>query len=278
MPFSGFVTSTGAGSADVSGLLLPHRLLRARPPGAPSARPLFPAPAASSRRAAAGFGFFSIIMRTTRSGTFTIASVGAGSGMSTNGTSSASSRQISSDGRERLAVASVVLGPGRPGHDQRAVGRGADFTLDEPLLPPPLLLFLRLEDVVLEQERAALVLFDLGDEALAASVDFADALLERLDLLADPAELFGTGARRRATVAPEQAGPAELTELVERSGRRRAAGDAVRAPRPGPPVRRRRRATRVRGLRSARESATARRPTPGDPVRLRRPWFHLALE
>ena len=162
-----------------------------------------------------GSGRASIIRRTTRSGTST-------------SSSSVWQRQIDQGNEqreqqaaqqrccERFAETLVVLAAARPWHDQRARGKHAHLPLDDPLLLAPLLFFLRLEDVALEQIRLALLPLDHLEDLLSAVLDLAQALLEEVHAAAHAADVILAGASDRA-VAPEELGSADLIELLQRS-------------------------------------------------------------
>ena len=90
----------------------------------------------------------------------------------------------------------------------------ADFPLDDPLVPEPLLLFLRFEELVLDQSRTMLFLVDLFAGALSARFQLAHAALEGGDTSAHPTQLILTG-RDCLRSTPEQLRAPELAELAQ---------------------------------------------------------------
>src|SRR5207244_5601359 len=95
--------------------------------------------------------------------------------------------------QERLLKAPVILSSPGPGHDERTGVKPADFPLDDPLVPEPLLLFLRFEELVLDQSRTMLFLVDLFAGAVSARFQLAHAALEGGDTSAHPTQLILTG-------------------------------------------------------------------------------------
>jgi len=81
------------------------------------------------------------------------------------------------------------------------------------ILGPARRLLLRLEDVVLDEPGAALRQIDFAEQRVAPVLDLAEALLEGVDAAADEPQMVGALALR--TLAPEQSGAAELTQLLE---------------------------------------------------------------
>jgi len=91
----------------------------------------------------------------------------------------------------------------------------ADLPLDDPLLPEPLILFLRFEEPILDQSRTILFFVDVIAGALAVRFQLAHAALEGRDTFANPTQLILTGCDcLRST--PEQLRAPELAELAQR--------------------------------------------------------------
>ena len=80
----------------------------------------------------------------------------------------------------------------------------------------PLLFFLRLEDVALEQIRLGLLPVDHLEDLLSAVLDLVHALLEDIHAALHAADLILAGASHRA-LAPEERGAAGLIQFLQRS-------------------------------------------------------------
>jgi hypothetical protein len=95
-------------------------------------------------------------------------------------------------------------------------GDAADLAVDDPLELLLLLLPLRLEDVVFDEQTVLFFALELVQQGLPAGFDRREALLELIDARShDAYALLALVAR--AVVAPEEVCGAELFELLERT-------------------------------------------------------------
>ena len=134
-------------------------------------------------------------------------------------------------GRERLPVAAIVLAAARPRHDEFARRQLAELPLDDPVELAKLFLFLRLEQVVLDQAGLEFVVTNLIDQRPAPVFDSADVLLEGSRTTARAADLVLAGSF--AAIAPEEAGSAGLAQLLERAAGIREQSMLLALPRQG---------------------------------------------
>ena len=117
--------------------------------------------------------------------------------------------------RKRLAEPLIVRGAPGPGHDGLAGRQRADLALDDPLQLAPLLGFLGVEEILLEDLHDLLQAANRIDDLLAAAVDLVQPRLERVQALAGQAHEF-IALLAGQPFAPEQGRRAAFAELRER--------------------------------------------------------------